>query len=489
MTAILERLQQRHGQGNKRLSRKRKRDRLSDAALSSKWFAAEDEEISFKSDEEEKESSMKMPPKDETGMHHVDNSPNTVPKSIVAQVPSAKEKILSAAKEDTSDDETDTAFPSSSSMMSSTLSPRKLRQSRPDLFFLGVVVKVNGYTDPCNETLKRMLQKHGGDLETYETQRVTHILAESLSKAKADIYKKMKKPIPVCTPAWIVDSIQAGKLLAHGDYLLDQLRNPEHNRIASFFSGSKQGPEESSKKAHEESWTKQGLSDPIPCQSASSKSTKRISPQPRAEKATDLDPFAIDSEECKPLIDTAVESTFTFLKQATGKTLSLNVTEAEETTAASSPPRAFKVYDGVGGDGDSVSEDERMEFPMFGQQSPISSADPDESSGMLAFPNVKVAVSVEKVVRQDNKDSDQQVGSEMDVTSKLLYEEAPAKQIERRGRGKSDDKYINGKIRSTGTLLLLFGALRLLDHTTHRLLSLIQEPIPTFWIHFSATLG
>jgi hypothetical protein len=482
ITAILERLQQRHGQGNKRLGRKRKRDKLSDAALSSKWFAVEDDGIPFKSDEEEKESSMKMPPKDETGIHHVgDDSPNTAPKSVVAQVPSKKEKVLSAAKEDT-DDETDTAFlSSSSSMLSSISSPRKLRQSRPDLFFLGIIVKVNGYTDPCNETLKRMLQKHGGDLETYETQRVTHILAESLSKAKADIYKKRKKPLPVCTPAWIVDSVQAGKLWAHGNYLLDQLRNPEHNRIASFFCGSKQLPEESSKKAHKESWTKEGLSDPFPCQPESSKSTRRIMPQPQTEEATDLDPFATDSEECKPLIDTVAESTSTSLKQATGKTLSLKGMEEEETTPASSvleqhhssatstdrrdqsstPPGAFKVYNDVGGDGDSVSEDEPVEFPMFGQQSPTSSADPDETSEVLAFPNAKVAVSVEKEVHEDNKDSDQQVGSGMDVTSKLLHEEATAKQIERRGRGgKSDDKFIDGKIRTTGTLLLLFGTLR-----------------------------
>jgi len=306
-----------------------------------------------------------------------------------------------------------------------------------------------------------------------------------------------------------VDSVQAGKLLAHGKYLLDQLRNPEHNRIASFFCGSKQLPEESSKKAHEESWTKQGLSDPVPCQPDSDKSTRRIHPQPQTEEATDLDPFATDSEECKPLLNTAVESTSTSLKQTTGKTLSLKVVEEEETAPASSileqhhslatstdrkdqssiPPGAFKVYNDVGGDGESVSEGEPMEFPLFGQESPISSADPNETSGVLAFPNDKVTVSVEKEVHQDNKYSYQQVGSEMDVTSKLLHEEAPAKQIERRGRGKSDDKYIDGKIRTTGTSLLLFGALRLLDHKTHPLPSLKQEPILTFWIHFSATLG
>jgi hypothetical protein len=60
-------------------------------------------------------------------------------------------------------------------------SPKSIRKSRPDLFFYGVVVKVAGYTNPDTETIKRLLQKHGGDYETYETERVTHIIAEQLS--------------------------------------------------------------------------------------------------------------------------------------------------------------------------------------------------------------------------------------------------------------------------------------------------------------------
>jgi hypothetical protein len=32
-----------------------------------------------------------------------------------------------------------------------------IRKSRPDLFFYGIAIKVNGYTDPDNETLKRMV--------------------------------------------------------------------------------------------------------------------------------------------------------------------------------------------------------------------------------------------------------------------------------------------------------------------------------------------
>lgn len=111
------------------------------------------------------------------------------------------------------------------------------RQNRPDLFFSGVVVLVNGYTDPDTDTLQRLLHKHGGDLERYETSRVTHIIAEHLSRAKANIYKNRQKPVPVCYPTWIVDSAKAMKLLPHGKYLIDEVRDDAASMpsVASFF--------------------------------------------------------------------------------------------------------------------------------------------------------------------------------------------------------------------------------------------------------------
>ena len=94
----------------------------------------------------------------------------------------------------------------------STHSSKKLYH-RPDLFFMGVVVLVNGHTSPDATTLMRLLHKHGGDLEKYETERVTHIIAEQLSAAKANVYKRQKKATPVCRPEWITDSVDQGKLL------------------------------------------------------------------------------------------------------------------------------------------------------------------------------------------------------------------------------------------------------------------------------------
>lgn len=106
---------------------------------------------------------------------------------------------------------------------------------------MGVVVIVNGYTNPDAESLQRLLHKHGGDLEKYETSRITHIIAEHLSYAKAKIYKEQKRPKPVCHPKWIVDCVNAQKLLPYGDYLIDEVRDKENGTTKSmkeYFSSS-----------------------------------------------------------------------------------------------------------------------------------------------------------------------------------------------------------------------------------------------------------
>ena len=116
-----------------------------------------------------------------------------------------------------------------------TLNNIATTSKRPDLFFQGVCVLVNGYTNPDNETIQRMLHRHGGDLEKYETMRITHIIAQQLSMAKANIYKKQRKPIPVCHPNWIVDCVQAKKMLPFADYLLSQVKDTTVVGIKSFW--------------------------------------------------------------------------------------------------------------------------------------------------------------------------------------------------------------------------------------------------------------
>ena len=103
----------------------------------------------------------------------------------------------------------------------------------PDLFFTGIVVMVNGDTNPDTDTLQRLLHRHGGDLEKYETSRVTHIIAEHLSFAKAKMYKSQRRPRPVAYPTWILDSIAAKRLLPVSQYLLDEFRREGETPQAS----------------------------------------------------------------------------------------------------------------------------------------------------------------------------------------------------------------------------------------------------------------
>lgn len=106
--------------------------------------------------------------------------------------------------------------------------------------FQGVVVVVNGHTSPDVDTIMRTLHRHGGDLEKYETRRVTHIIAERLSVAKARMYKRQKRSLPVCKPVWIEDCVRAEKLLPCTSYLVDELRNNTSGSksVTSFFKSS-----------------------------------------------------------------------------------------------------------------------------------------------------------------------------------------------------------------------------------------------------------
>ena len=124
------------------------------------------------------------------------------------------------------------------SITSSPMKHHQQRRRRPDLFFQGIAVLINGYTNPDNETLQRMLHRHGGDLEKYETIRLTHIVASQLSFAKSKTYRKMRNPTPVVTPQWIVDCVDQQKLLPHGPYLLDQVQEKGCVSVKSFWSSN-----------------------------------------------------------------------------------------------------------------------------------------------------------------------------------------------------------------------------------------------------------
>ncbi|EME41999.1 hypothetical protein DOTSEDRAFT_174773 [Dothistroma septosporum NZE10] len=82
--------------------------------------------------------------------------------------------------------------------------------------FRGVVCHVNGYTQPSLNDLHTMIIQYGGGFMQYLDGKtmVTHIIASNLTPKKKEEFRRYR----IVKPAWIVDSIAAGKLLPWDSY-------------------------------------------------------------------------------------------------------------------------------------------------------------------------------------------------------------------------------------------------------------------------------
>ncbi|KAL1602306.1 deoxycytidyl transferase [Nothophoma quercina] len=92
---------------------------------------------------------------------------------------------------------------------------RAQAQNKPNIF-RGVVAHVNGYTQPSLNDLHTMIVQHGGGFMQYLDGKttVTHIIASSLTPKKVIEFRQYR----IVKPAWVVDSIAAGKLLPWNNY-------------------------------------------------------------------------------------------------------------------------------------------------------------------------------------------------------------------------------------------------------------------------------
>ncbi|KAI1660220.1 DNA repair protein [Daldinia decipiens] len=94
----------------------------------------------------------------------------------------------------------------------------ELRASSTDKpqIFKGVVAHVIGYTQPPLQVLHRDLVQHGAGFLQYLDSKTmaTHIIASSLPPKKMVDFNKYR----MVKPAWVTDSIRAGKLLPWSDY-------------------------------------------------------------------------------------------------------------------------------------------------------------------------------------------------------------------------------------------------------------------------------
>ncbi|KIW10858.1 hypothetical protein PV08_10157 [Exophiala spinifera] len=84
--------------------------------------------------------------------------------------------------------------------------------------FRGVVVHVNGYTQPSLSDLHNLVVSYGGGFLQYLDGKtaVTHVVASNLTPKKAVEFARYR----IVKPGWVVDSVKAGRLLPWDAYRL-----------------------------------------------------------------------------------------------------------------------------------------------------------------------------------------------------------------------------------------------------------------------------
>ncbi|CAO2652263.1 Nn.00g005460.m01.CDS01 [Neocucurbitaria sp. VM-36] len=99
--------------------------------------------------------------------------------------------------------------------------------------FRGIVAHVNGYTQPSLNDLHKLIVEYGGGFMQYLDGKttVTHIIASNLTPKKVVEFRKYR----IVKPAWVVDSISAGKLLPWNEYRV--VDEGEKQNVLAFDKG------------------------------------------------------------------------------------------------------------------------------------------------------------------------------------------------------------------------------------------------------------
>ncbi|KAH0562211.1 hypothetical protein GP486_003088 [Trichoglossum hirsutum] len=99
--------------------------------------------------------------------------------------------------------------------------------------FRGVIAHVNGYTQPSLNDLHRLIVTHGGAFLKYLDNKTTatHIIASNLTLKKRVEFRNYR----VVKPAWVVESVRAGRLLPWDDFrVIGEGRN---QKVLGFHNG------------------------------------------------------------------------------------------------------------------------------------------------------------------------------------------------------------------------------------------------------------
>ena len=119
------------------------------------------------------------------------------------------------------------------------------RSAENPQIFRNIVVHVNGYTQPSLNDLHGLIVSHGGGFLQYLDGKtmVTHVVASHLTPKKKVEFAKYR----IVKPAWIVDSVNAGKLLPWDAYrvvdegVTQKVLGFENGNIISQASTQRQG--------------------------------------------------------------------------------------------------------------------------------------------------------------------------------------------------------------------------------------------------------
>ncbi|KAJ6445866.1 telomerase reverse transcriptase [Purpureocillium lavendulum] len=110
---------------------------------------------------------------------------------------------------------------------------RASSSEKPQIF-KGIVAHVTGYTQPPLHVLHREIVQHGGGFLQYLDSKTmaTHIIASTLPPKKSVDFNRYR----IVKPAWIMDSVQAGKLLPWAEYRV--LDEGPRQKVLKFGEGS-----------------------------------------------------------------------------------------------------------------------------------------------------------------------------------------------------------------------------------------------------------
>ncbi|KYK55593.1 hypothetical protein DCS_07556 [Drechmeria coniospora] len=151
--------------------------------------------------------------------------------------------------------------------------------------FKGIVAHITGYTQPPLHILHREIVQHGGGFLQYLDGKTmaTHIIASTLPPKKSVEFHRYR----IVKPAWIMDSVQAGKLLPWAEYrVLDEgprqkvLKFDGRQGLTQTSPELKQGYREQTDNSFYTSQIKSAASASLPGQDLSQVAVKLPSSEP-----------------------------------------------------------------------------------------------------------------------------------------------------------------------------------------------------------------